>query len=58
MFHGPRSVLDLGTGSGAIALALKASRPELRVEGIDASPQAVAVARANALNLQLEVNFN
>ncbi|MBP9736119.1 MAG: peptide chain release factor N(5)-glutamine methyltransferase [Rhodoferax sp.] len=58
VFHGPRSVLDLGTGSGAIALALKASCPELRVEGIDASPQAVAVARANALNLQLEVNFN
>jgi release factor glutamine methyltransferase len=58
VFHGPQSVLDLGTGSGAIALALKGSRPELRVEGIDASPQAIAVAQANARQLQLEVNFN
>ncbi len=50
-------VLDLGTGSGAIALALKASRPDLKVHAIDASEEALAVARENAQRLQLEVDF-
>lgn len=53
----PLSALDLGTGSGAIALALKASRPDLRVSAIDYSEEALAVARANAQRLQLEVHF-
>lgn len=53
----PLSVLDLGTGSGAIALALKASRPDLRVSAIDASEEALAVARTNARRLQLDVHF-
>ena len=42
------SVLDVGTGSGAIALALKDERPDLRVTGVDLSADAIAVARANA----------
>lgn len=50
-------VVDLGTGSGAIALALKKCRPELVVQGIDASLDALAVAAANAKRLQLDVQF-
>jgi len=48
-------VHDVGTGSGAIALALKHERPDLQVTASDASPGAVAVARANAAALGLEV---
>jgi release factor glutamine methyltransferase len=49
------SVLDVGTGSGAVALALKDERPDLRVIGVDSSADAVAVARGNAARLGLEV---
>ena len=55
--HPHASVADLGTGSGAIALALKASQPYLQVLAIDASADALAVARANAQRLGLDVNF-
>jgi release factor glutamine methyltransferase len=41
-------VLDLGTGSGAIALALAAERPAWVVEAVDRSPEALALARENA----------
>jgi release factor glutamine methyltransferase len=54
----PCSVLDLGTGSGAIALALKASRPALQVHAIDFSMNALAVARSNAQRLKLDVSFS
>jgi release factor glutamine methyltransferase len=50
-------VVDVGTGSGAVALALKDERPDLRVSGADVSADAVAVARANAARLGLEVTF-
>jgi release factor glutamine methyltransferase len=50
-------VLDVGTGSGAVALALKDERPDLRVSGADVSADAVAVARANASRLGLAVRF-
>lgn len=51
-------VLDLGTGSGAIALAIKAERPAARVWATDASADALAVARANADRLHLNVDFH
>ncbi len=50
-------VLDLGTGSGAIALALQRARPDARVEAVDASTDALAVATANAQRLGLAVAF-
>ncbi len=50
-------VLDLGTGSGAIALAIQAHRPSAQVTATDASPQALAVAQANAQAYQLPVRF-
>lgn len=51
------SVIDLGTGSGAIALALRHARPDAQVSAVDASADALAVARANAQNLKLDVRF-
>lgn len=51
-------VVDLGTGSGAIALALKATRPALQVEAVDYSHAALAVAQANAQRLGLAVTFS
>jgi release factor glutamine methyltransferase len=51
------SVVDVGTGSGAIALALKQERPDLCVVGTDVSADALAVARGNAARLGLDVEF-
>jgi release factor glutamine methyltransferase len=50
-------VVDVGTGSGAVALALKDERPDLEVTGTDVSEDALAVARANAERLGLDVAF-
>ena len=50
-------VADVGTGSGAVALALKDERPDLAVCGFDISADAVDVARANAARLSLDVRF-
>ena len=50
-------VLDLGTGSGAIALALKHRQPAARVEAVDRGAEALAVAAANAQSLGLDVAF-
>jgi release factor glutamine methyltransferase len=51
-------VLDLGTGSGAIALALAHQRPDARVHAVDASADALAVAAGNAQRLGLPVTFS
>jgi release factor glutamine methyltransferase len=50
-------VADVGTGSGAVALALKDERRDLSVTGIDSSPDALEVARANGARLGLEVRW-
>jgi len=53
----PRSVLDLGTGCGAIALAIKRSRPKARVVAVESSAAALEFARRNAARLGLEIVF-
>lgn len=49
----PLQVLDLGTGTGAIALALAAERPAWQVTGVDRVAEAVELAQRNARQLQL-----
>jgi release factor glutamine methyltransferase len=56
--HPSSRVIDLGTGSGAIALALKHTRPDLDVYAVDYSGDALAVAQANAQRLKLDVHFS
>ena len=50
-------VLDIGTGSGCIAIALKKAHPEWHVTGIDISPDAIEVAKKNAKRNNVEVDF-
>jgi len=47
-------VLDLGTGTGAVALAIAQNRPNAQVTAVDFSAEALSVAKENALNLGLE----
>lgn len=50
-------VLDIGTGSGCIAIALQHHRPVWYVEAIDVSTAALEVAKANAVNHRVEITF-
>lgn len=50
-------ILDLGTGSGAIALAIKSQAPQCLVTAVDASPTALAQAALNGQRLGLDVNW-
>ena len=53
----PRKILDVCTGSGCIALALKKAFPEVEVIAIDISDKALEVARYNAIKENLEIKF-
>jgi release factor glutamine methyltransferase len=55
--HSVHSVLDIGTGSGAIALALKKAQPTWKVCGVDVSKDALQVAQRNSNEFQLEVEW-
>jgi release factor glutamine methyltransferase len=50
-------ILDVGVGSGAIALAIKDERPDAQVTGVDVSADALTLARENADRLGLEVRL-
>ena len=52
------TMVDLGTGSGAIALALKHARSDADVHAVDASRDALVVAQKNAQQLQLNITFH
>jgi release factor glutamine methyltransferase len=52
--HGPVKVLDLGTGSGAIALALANAAPQVLLTATDQSPEALDIAKTNSQLLKLE----
>lgn len=51
-------VLDVGTGSGCIAVSLAAERPRWRVSAVDISPAALDVARTNAMRHEVEIEFH
>ena len=57
--HTPKNgkLIDIGTGSGAIAIAIKTHRPDLEVWATEVNDEALAVARRNVENCQLKINL-
>ena len=53
----PLSVLDIGTGSGCIAIALKHRRPNWQVTGLDCSAEALQIAQQNAIRNKVQVQW-
>lgn len=53
----PLRLLDIGTGSGCIAIALKMSLPDWNVDAIDVNPAALGMAMDNSRRLTVDVNF-
>ncbi|MES2654194.1 MAG: peptide chain release factor N(5)-glutamine methyltransferase [Bacteroidota bacterium] len=56
--HEPLKVIDIGTGSGCIAISLQLALPHLKVSGIDKSTEALALATKNAAELGTNVIFS
>ncbi len=52
----PCRILDLGTGTGAIALALASERPDCEITAVDRMPDAVALAQRNAQHLASKIS--
>ncbi|MBS9425464.1 peptide chain release factor N(5)-glutamine methyltransferase [Photorhabdus caribbeanensis] len=50
----PCRILDLGTGTGAIALAIASERPDCQITGVDINPDAVMLAQGNAEKLKIQ----
>jgi len=50
-------IVDVGTGTGAIALSLKRERPDARIVAVDRSPEALALAEENAIRTGLEIEI-
>ncbi|MDX1586821.1 MAG: peptide chain release factor N(5)-glutamine methyltransferase [Balneolaceae bacterium] len=53
----PKSVIDIGTGSGCIPIALKMERPDWQVDALDISEEALHIARKNAEQNEVDINF-
>lgn len=53
----PKKVVDIGTGTGAIAVSLKLERPDWEMTAVDISEDALKVAAENARNLQARISF-
>ena len=55
--HSPLTLLDIGTGSGCIPIALKKNLPDAEVSAIDVCSEALHTATTNAVNNETEINF-